>query len=429
MSPRAFGSTAAAVVPEPDLSESAPKTQEPALHSAPQEAPGARDLRDVAAVGNLRAFVTLLVLAHHAVLAYHPDAPPAAASLVAQPRWWQAFPVVDPARWSGFRLFVGWNDTFFMALMFLLSGLFVWRGLESRGSAGFFRGRARRLGIPFLAVAALVAPLAYYPAYLGTGAHGGVAGFARQWLALRSWPAGPAWFLWVLLAFDGLAALAFAARPGWIAALGRAAAGRRPLAFFGALAALSAAAYLPLLLTFGPIQWASFGPFFVQTSRILFYAVYFLAGLAAGAAGLDRGLFTAGALARRWLGWPLAALAAFVVLIVATVLSLAPHASPRAWGVLWGCAFALSAAASSFACLALSERFANRRTLPLDSLRANAYGMYLIHYAFAAWLQLALLGAPLSGLAKGVLVTLGTIALSWAATAALRRIPAVARVI
>ncbi len=393
---------------------------------APEEAPRAADLP---AIGHLRAFVTLLVLAHHAVLAYHPDAPPTPASLVPQPRWWAAFPVVDPARWAGFRLFVGWNDTFFMALLFLLSGLFVWRGLERRGSAGYLRGRAFRLGIPFLAVAGLVAPLAYYPAYLATGARGGVAGFARQWLALKSWPAGPAWFLWVLLAFDGLAALLFAARPGWVAALGRAVARRRPLGVFALLAALSAAAYVPLLLTFGPLDWAVLGPFFVQSSRILFYAVYFLIGLAVGAGGLDRGLLAWGALARRWLRWSLGAFLAFAVYIVVTILALAPHASPRAWGVAWGSAFALTAAASSFVCLALSERFASRRGRLLDSLRANAYGMYLVHYAFVSWLQLALLRAPLSGLAKGALVTLATIALSWAATAALRRIPAVARVI
>ena len=64
------------------------------------------------AVGYLRAFVTVLVLAHHAVLAYHPFAPPPPTSLLAQPRWWQTFPVVDAQRWSGFALLVGFNDIF-----------------------------------------------------------------------------------------------------------------------------------------------------------------------------------------------------------------------------------------------------------------------------------------------------------------------------
>jgi hypothetical protein len=84
-------------------------------------------------IGYLRAFITLLVLAHHAVLAYHPFAPPVPASLVTQPRWWQAFPAVDSQRWSGFALFVGFNDVFFMSLMFFLSGLFLWRSLDRKG--------------------------------------------------------------------------------------------------------------------------------------------------------------------------------------------------------------------------------------------------------------------------------------------------------
>jgi hypothetical protein len=60
-------------------------------------------------IGYLRAFIAVLVLAHQAALAYHPFAPPVPASLVTQPRWWQAFPVVDSQRWSGFALFVGFN--------------------------------------------------------------------------------------------------------------------------------------------------------------------------------------------------------------------------------------------------------------------------------------------------------------------------------
>lgn len=113
------------------------------------------------AIGYLRAFVTVLVLAHHAVLAYHPFAPPVAASLVTQPRAWQVFPVVDSQRWSGFALFVGFNDVFFMSLMFFLSGLFVWKSLERKGSTGFLRDRFLRLGLPFVVASALIAPLAY----------------------------------------------------------------------------------------------------------------------------------------------------------------------------------------------------------------------------------------------------------------------------
>ncbi|HTQ78706.1 MAG TPA: acyltransferase family protein, partial [Thermoanaerobaculia bacterium] len=355
-----------------------------------------------------------------------------AASLLATPRWWEAFPIVDAARWSGFRLFVGLNDTFFMALLFFISGLFVWRSLERKGSGAFLRDRGRRLGLPFLAAAALVAPLAYYPTFVQSGAPGGLSGFVRQWLALGEWPAGPAWFLWVLLAFDAIAALAFARFPGAIEALGRASlqARQRPVAFFALFAGVSALAFIPLLLAAGPLHWFSFGPFYAQTSRLAYYAVYFLTGVAVGAAGLERGLLTRdSALARRWGRWLSFAFLAFAVDIVVFLLTLAPHASPKAWSVALGAGFALASAALSFAFLALCLRFAQRRNRALDSLRANAYGMYLTHYAFVSWLQLAILKLPLSGLAKGCLVTAGTVALSWGLTAALRRVPGAARIL
>ena len=77
-------------------------------------------------LGYLRAFITLLVVAHHAVLAYHPFAPPPAASLLVEPRWWPSVPIVDAQRWPGSMLLTAFNDMFFMALMFFLSGVFVW---------------------------------------------------------------------------------------------------------------------------------------------------------------------------------------------------------------------------------------------------------------------------------------------------------------
>lgn len=158
-------------------------------------------------IGCLRAFITLLVLAHHAALAYHPFAPEPGAALNGPARWWQAFPVVDSQRTTLSALFTGFNDIFFMALMFFLSGLFVWTSLQRKGVAHFLRERILRLALPFIMAAAVVAPIAYYPTYLQTGGRG-VAGFWQQWRSLGNWPAGPAWFIWLLLAFDIFAAVA-----------------------------------------------------------------------------------------------------------------------------------------------------------------------------------------------------------------------------
>src|SRR5262249_48372903 len=113
-------------------------------------------------IGYLRAFITLLVLAHHTALGYFTYAPPPATSLPAPPRAWLACPVVDTHRWVGWVLLVSFNDVFFMSLMFFVSGLFVWNSLQRKGGGGFVRDRAVRLGLPFVVAAAIVAPLAYY---------------------------------------------------------------------------------------------------------------------------------------------------------------------------------------------------------------------------------------------------------------------------
>ena len=74
-------------------------------------------------------------------------------------------------------------------------------------------------------------------------------------------------------------------------------------------------------------------------------------------------------------------------------------------------------------------RFATRRRAVLDSLSANAYGMYLVHYPFVVWMQYALLDAPLPAIVKARVVFAVAVVASWAVTAALRSIPLGARLI
>jgi peptidoglycan/LPS O-acetylase OafA/YrhL len=383
------------------------------------------------AIGYLRAFVTVLVVAHHAVLAYFQYAPPP-MPFTAEPRLWRAFPVVDSARWPGFSLFVGFNDVFFMSLMFFLSGLFVWKSLQRKGSASFLRDRVLRLGLPFAVAAALIAPIAYYPAYLTSTASPAVSGYLRAWFSFRDWPAGPAWFVWLLLAFDCVAAGLYALSPTWGDSIGRLTSGaaRRPVVFFASLVAVSAAVYIPMSLAFTSMAWAALGPFTFQTSRLFHYFVYFLAGIGVGASGIECGLLAPdGKLARRWWLWLLRAALAYALVVAIVITAFASPAQKTLWTVVGGFAFALSCAASGFGFLAIFVRFAKKPRRVFDSLRDNAYGIYLVHYAFVAWVQYALLPASMPGLAKGSIAFLGALALSWGFVAAIRRIPALARVI
>lgn len=225
----------------------------------------------------LRAFVIVLVLWHHAILAYttfallNPEKPIETFS-----------PVVDIQRWVGFDLMAGFNDTFFMALMFFISGLFVWQSITRKGARKYLNDRLKRLGIPFVIAVPILIPLAYYPAQLNVElVYGGSSSYGDFWLSMVQsgfGTAGPLWFLWLLLVFDGMVALLY--RVGIHHAgifRGRATiVFERPLAFFGALLGISTVAYLPMALIFEPLEWIGIGPFEAQANRILFYLVYFL---------------------------------------------------------------------------------------------------------------------------------------------------------
>jgi fucose 4-O-acetylase-like acetyltransferase len=381
----------------------------------------------------LRAFLILLVVLHHAAIAYCTFAPP--PSLDVQPLLWTAFPIVDNHHWSLADLIVGFNDTFFMSLMFLVAGVFTWPSLMRKGATRFFGDRVRRLGIPFVVAAGMLAPLAYYASWLANAAPAHTGSFWQQWFALGVWPAGPAWFLWVLLAFGALAAAATAIAPAWGAALGRIVGrlGERPIAAFALLLVVSAIVYLPMTSVFDPSRWVSWGPFFVQIDRVPHYLLYFVFGIGLGAAGSTCGLLQSGGrLARRWPLWAVFALVAWLVATGAVIalISGLMHGHPNP-GLAMFCngMFVFSCAAQSFAFLALFVRFATTSRRVLDSLSANAYGIYLLHYACVTWLQVALLHTNLPGAAKAALVFTGALAASWSASSAVRKVPAVARCI
>lgn len=384
------------------------------------------------AIDYLRGFVVLLVVLHHAVLAYYPLAPAPGAPMDQLPFAWAIYPVVDTQRSGIFTLLVAFNDMFFMALMFFISGLFVPRNLERKGVLRFLTGRLLRLGVPFIVAAAVLGPLAYYPSYLQSGASGW-DGFLRILMSLPFWPSGPAWFLWVLFVFGAIAGILYLVWPRWTAALAHIASGadRHPWRFLFGLILVAGAGYIAMSIIFDPYRWLSCGPFSVQASRIVHYAVYFLAGIAIGAFGLTSGLLSPeGKLAKRWWLYLSFAIPAFFAVIAVIVTATAAKGNPPAlWETVGGAFFALTCGLTSFALLGLFVRLFRHPNRVLDSLARNSYGIYLIHYAFVSWAQWMLLPTQLGGLLKALIVLVTAVALSWATVALLRRIPGVGRVL
>jgi peptidoglycan/LPS O-acetylase OafA/YrhL len=384
------------------------------------------------AMGYLRGFVVFFVVVHHSVLAYMPGIP-APKQFSGGLMLWRAFPVLDPASWALTPLIASFNDSFFMALIFLLSGLFVTGSVGRKGLGHFLRDRVLRLGIGFLFSALIIVPIAYYTAYLQTGAEPGFANYWHAWNAIGYWPTGPAWFVLLLLVYDFVVAGLFWIAPGWTNWVSRIASGARqhPVRFFFIILAVSFVAYPVLAIPFGPRGWTYWGLFQFQTSRILHHFVYFVLGIGIGAVGLESGLVASdGKLGRRWWAWVLTAI---VVFLLGTMFYFAILAAkgPRQQLLidLGSISFALTCAALSFAFLAIFSRFARQPNRIWRSLADNSYGIYLVHYAFVAWCQYALLTAPLPGAVKAVSVIAAALVLSWGTTALLRRIALVARVV
>ena len=387
--------------------------------------------RSSLALHNLRAVVILVVLAFHAVLAYVQFIPEHASAFNKPPYMWRSFPIADHHRWFGFDLFCAWQDVYLMALMFLLSGLFVWPSLQRKQSFGFIRDRLRRLGIPYVFGVLVLNPIAFYPAYLNLGGEPSVAAYLREYIGLPFLPNAQLWFLWQLLALNFVVVAVNWIAPAAIPALGRwcAKTGQRPGVFFAVLIAVSAVAYIPLALAFTPWAWSNAGILSVQWCRPLLYGVYFFVGVGIGTAGLDVGLVDVdGALGRHWKLWLAIALATLILWMGVTSLTLDGNAALPIQ-IAAGLCFVLACAGGCFFVLASSLRFGLKRSAALDSLSTNAYSLYLVHYVPTVWLQYALVGAPLFALFKGIIVFCGTVIASWLTILVYQRIPFALRLI
>ncbi|MEJ2149435.1 MAG: acyltransferase family protein [Chloroflexota bacterium] len=358
----------------------------------------------------LRSCVIVLVVFLHAAIAY------TTFSTFNAARYFESSaPIVDSVRWPFLDLFVLFFDTFFMPLLFFVSGLFTFHSLDRKGSRGFFTARLRRLGIPFLVGAVLIAPLAFLPSYLASTPESQTP-YLLRFFTSDGWPVGPPWFLWMLLLFNGIVALAYRFAPDALARL------RKPptaLAIF----LVMIASFLALGLFIPTYYWISLGPFDFQPARLGLYFASFLLGMAAGTgqqwrtAGWPRhwGL---------WLGLGLFSFFVYIALFIEAVRLPGP-----AHQVAVGVTYATSCAGASLGFLGAFRKLVRRPRPIFEGVSDNSYGIYLIHYPFVLWIQFFLLAVVWPAWAKFGVAFVGALALSWGTSASIRRIPAVRRIL
>jgi hypothetical protein len=365
-----------------------------------------------------RTFLTLVVLLHHAVIPY------------------TYFGHTDPKSFFGFDMIVLATDSFFMAMFFFLSGLFVWPGIARKGPQNYLSDRLLRLGLPFVICALTIIPIAYYAISLRYHPE---IGFSEYWwntVTKGPWPSGPIWFLWVLLSFDVVACILYRLSPIMLDPINRLSlrGRRRPAEFFAVMLAVTAAFYIPGLVYYGPSSWFEFGPFSVQHGRLMLYATYFFFGAGIGVQYLDRGLLAAdGRMAKVSWDWLMLALVPYCLLWVLIFIKREilgnPSPLPNWYEGIYAVCFTVFSVAIMFLILAYFLRFKHSGSSILDPMQADAYGMFLVHYPIALWLQYWLFDYDLPAIIKVAIGLALTIALSWALTRALRQIPGASKVL
>jgi glucan biosynthesis protein C len=372
----------------------------------------------------LRAFITVLVVAHHSSLAYTTFASFNKAAYNAS-----THPIVDTVRSRGLDIFEDFNDVFFMSLMFLISGIFVLPALARKGTRTFIRDRFFRLFIPFAVAVTLLMPIGYLSAWRLAHGNYHLRAFLLDFITVEHWPAGPPWFIAILFFFNLIVAACY---PRWRTTLAHgasrlAALAARPFRLGLGWYLLTLCLFLPLVVPFGASAWIGFGPFAIQLSRIFLYFGYFVLGMLLGAAGTNSGILAkdSGFNRKRPL-WVICCILAYSALMgfALPIGALADHGRINEYQarLLYRSIWALSCTASCMAFLAFFRRFAQTAQKAWDSLAANAYGIYLVHYIFVLWSQFLLLPVALPAVGKFALTFIISLSLSWLLTAMVRKV-------
>jgi len=365
------------------------------------------------ALDRARTFLTVVVVIHHAVIPY------------------TYFGHTDPKSWLGFDMVVLATDSFFMAMFFFLSGLFVWPSLARRVPGVFARDRLLRLGLPFVIAALTVIPIAYYALALREQPDLRFGAFWWNMVTEGPWPSGPVWFVWVLLLFDLAAGALYRISANSLFWINRLSVQgfKSPALFFIVLVLVTGIAYVPMRLIFGPSHWFEWGPFSVQASRVLLYALYFFIGAGIGAGRFSEGVLASeGRLANSsWVGWGIVTLLPYsglwgLIYVKREILDN-PDTLPMWYEASYGVLFVVFSAGMMFTILAFFMRWKRSGWSILDPMQNDAYGIFLVHYAFVLWIQYWMLDLGWPAIVKALVAFIVTMAASWIATRVLRQIP------
>jgi len=360
----------------------------------------------------LRGINILATVVFHSFIAYSPYIQSIPLDLV-------PIPYIDKSSQIQMAdLMVLLRPMFSMQLMFFISGLFAWRGLEKRGPSGYIGERFRRLILPLAAAAFVLMPITYLPGYV-SGEYGGMF---RVTL-------GHLWFLWALFLFDmAIAALYFA----W----------KEPISVFLSNVTTSqlytisglgvVVTYVSFALYSSDTGWGSlFGTslMLVPTAWMPLYLFYFLLGVCMGNKHLNGQVREA-----CWLspvpngrgGLLCASLTSTTLLLLFLIVRIDFEPIAKTFTTMWAsilidAIYALGGLAIILWLILIFKKYLNTRSSLLDNLAVNSYAIYIVHYTVVVWWQYGISNFAGIGSFKPWIVSILSIVCCWVGCDLFRR--------
>jgi surface polysaccharide O-acyltransferase-like enzyme len=365
---------------------------------------------------SVRVALMVMVVIHHSILAYVPSGTGAQIN--------------DPSNFIWFEKMALYFDNFFMFTFFMLSGLFVIRGIHKKGSLGFIIDRFIRLMVPFGIVTLLINPIAQYYSYsYYYQLHINFSSFFEFYKAVfGDGAAFQLWFLWVLFVFDILVVVLFKL-------VGRNVNGnfkkgmklfKNEFIFLLIMVVISYLLYSPLVDAVGNGFIMIADPFNLQLSRIGVYFLYFLVGVLVGNAGFENTFWRRGKPLLKAILY-LSVSILFTVIMsyyLAYVTSGKITSSDDIKGIIT--LLKLLTILISFSVtvgLVYLSTLQQKKNEIVAYLSDYSMGIYILHYVVVTVLQFYLISVNVLPLFKGILVSFFGLINSAVMTMGLKKVP------
>ncbi len=365
-------------------------------------------------IDNLRWTMIILVISMHAADTYSPLG-----------NWYfverTRLPIPELLTFAAWQMYL---QSFFMALLFFIAGIFVPASFDRKGPLRFVKDRAFRLGLPVLFYMLVLGPITeYYVAHSWGAAN---SSFVREWwrhiidLEFLS-ESGPLWFCLALLIFSTAYAAVRWPRSNIPSTLAdREPPGTRALVCFALLMAT-----LTFLVRL--VQPAGSSFLNMQLGDFAQYILLFSAGVLAGRRRWLTNLSFAPGM--RWL--TITVTAGFAAWIAILITGGALQGNARAYSGGWHWPSAAINLWESFTCVGFCFGLLALFSYKFDSqgplarfLSYNAFSVYVFHPPVVIIAARALYGVSLDPLLKFVIVTCVSTFVTFALSGLLfRRIP------